>query len=223
MTPLIDHSLKQLLAGSAQVFWAGRIPPIPIMQASERILDPDFDFRMPPVFHQNFDLVYLVERDLGRIKAWPLILDEALRLLRPGGILIIRMTNTPLLSIFELKHQLFMWAGIAPHFETTCDDGSTLFAVRNTRDAKRPADLDGYSFGVITDGKRQDQLFAFLKSVAAVRHKDDERVETIVCGPPGIQRETEQAFPSIVFAADDQRFSDQGWITKVLQSPRFAR
>ncbi len=209
-----DSALRAMLASGGRVFWAGKLPPLARMQASERILDPVHDFRMPPAYHQSFQLVYLVERDLGTVKAWPLVVDEALRLLAPGGVLIIRMTNTKLCSIFELKHQLFMWGGITPHFESAGEDGSTQFAVKNTRDTPRPMSVERFSFGVITDGKRQNQLFAFIASVFALETTTACVSEVIVCGPSCIATDVCAAFPTVVFVADTSEFVEQGWITR---------
>ena len=209
-----DSSLRAILESDAKVFWAGKIPPLARMQASERIFDPLHDFRMPPTFHQSFQLVYLVERDLGTIKAWPLVVDEALRLLTPGGILIIRMTNTKLCSIFELKHQLYMWGHIAPQFEFTDEDGATQFAVKNTRTTPRLMGADTFTFGVITDGKRQGQLFAFIASVLALDHSAASIAEIVVCGPLSIEANVRTAFPTVVFVVDTDEFVEQGWITR---------
>ncbi len=165
----IDFELKQYLENAGRVFWAGDLPPLARMVASAAIYDGAADHRLPPELHQSFDLVYLVERDLGRLKTWPLVLDEALRLLAPGGRLVVRMTNTPLCSVFELKHQVFAWGRTRAWFEHTCEDGATLFGVHHDRTERRPASLTGFSFGVITDGRRPEQLAAFLASVRALR------------------------------------------------------
>jgi len=213
MTTVIDTGLTELLTSAERIFWAGRTPPLARMHASEDMLDPARDYRMSADCHQAFDLVYLTERNLGTLKAWPLIVDEALRLLRPGGVLVIRMTNTPLCSVFALKNQLFLWGDMVPYAEFTCADGSTQFAVRNIRTSVRSVSLGGFSFGVITDGSRQAQLFSFLRSVREVRRLEDEPVELLVCGPEAIRGETEALFPELVFVADDGHFAEQGWIT----------
>ncbi len=214
MAGIIDFELKQLLESDARVFWAGARPPLARMHASDRIYDPDADHRLGADLHQGFDLVYLVERDLGRIKTWPLVVDEALRLLAPGGRLVIRMTNTPLLSVFELKHQIFAWGDMAPVFEHECEDGASMFGVRSTRTARRAVALDGFSFGVITDGRRPEQLAAFLESVRAVRRAPTESVEVLVCGPASIRAGLATAFPEAIFVEASTGFEDRGWITR---------
>lgn len=206
--------LKALVTSGARILWVGRMPPLSRFEADPRLLESSGDFRMPPEAHQSYDLVYLVESDLGRMKAWPVVVDEALRLLRPGGVLVIRMTNTTLCSIFALKHQLFQWGGVAPLLEFTCEDGSTELAVRNSRPTKRPAGAWGFSFGVITDGKRRERLEAFMASVRDLDKAAGQEVELLVCGPEHIRVEVESAYPGVRFVADPGEFAEQGWITR---------
>jgi hypothetical protein len=214
VTATIDFELKRFLQDADRVFWAGTQPPLARMYASPALYDPAADHRLDAGLHQSFDLVYVVERDLGRVKAWPLVVDEALRLLAPGGRLVLRMTDSTLLSVFELKHQLFAWGGMRPVFEHRCEDGALLFSVRNERTERRPAALDGYSFGVITDGRRPEPLAAFLESVRALRRGHGEAVEVLVCGPAHLRAGLAGAFPEAVFVEADAGFESQGWITR---------
>lgn len=210
----LDHSLKLLLASSSEVFWAGTQAPLGWMKASSRIYDPKFDYRLPADFHQKFDLVYLTERDLGNIKAWPLVIDEALRLLAPGGKLIIRVSNTALLSNFELKNLIFSWGSMEILFEHTYNAGPCLFAVKNTRLERRPDSLTGFSFGVITDGKRPELLRAFIDSVQKLERSQGQVVEILVCGPDSVKAELDALYNDLVFVRQPDEFQTLGWITK---------
>lgn len=210
----VDDALKALLAGSSEVFWAGERPPLGWMKSSSRIYDPKCDFRLPANFHQNFDLVYLTERDLGSIKAWPLVVDEALRLLAPGGKLLIRVSNTALLSNFELKNLIAEWGDTKIVFEHTYDAGPCLFAVENTRTERRTAELTGFSFGVVTDGKRPELLRAFIESVESVERLPGQKIECIICGPDSLKTELGEAYKDVVFVRQPDEFPKLGWITK---------
>ena len=210
----LDDSLKALLTNSSEVFWAGDLPPFAWMKASSRIYDPKYDYRLPADFHQRFDLVYLTERDLGFVKAWPLVIDEALRLLAPGGTLVIRVTNTQFLSNFELKNLIACWAGLEMLFEHTFDAGPSLFAVKNTKSSRRPVEVAGFSFGVITDGKRPELLRKFIESVSAQNVSRDDVVEIIVCGPESLKAELDKDYEGIVFVNQPDEFQALGWITK---------
>ncbi|ASL48459.1 hypothetical protein bAD24_III13740 [Burkholderia sp. AD24] len=210
----VDDALKALLATSAEVFWAGDRPPLGWMKSSSRIYDPKSDFRLPADFHQSFDLVYLTERDLGAIKAWPLVVDEALRLLAPGGKLLMRVSNTALLTNFELKNLIAEWGDTKIVFEHTYDAGPCLFAVMNTRTERRTAQLAGFSFGVVTDGKRPELLRAFIESVEGVERLPGQTVECIVCGPDSLKAEFGEKYKHVVFVRQPDEFPKLGWITK---------
>jgi len=207
-------TLKEILSGSSEVFWAGTRPPLAWMKASDRIFDPKFDYRLPADFHQHFNVVYLTERDLGSIKAWPMVLDEALRLLAPGGILLIRFNNTQFLSVHELKNIMELWGEIEIQFEHTYEKGPCVVAVKNIRVFPRVTNLNCFTFGVITDGKRPVQLDAFIKSVHNLERKQDERVEIIVCGPEYLKKELEAYGDDILLVVEPDQFKENGWITR---------
>ena len=213
---VLDHSLKVILSNpTSKVFWAGAQPPFGWMNASTRIYSPKHDYRLPASFHQNFDLVYLTERDLGHIKAWPLVIDEALRLLAPHGILLIQYTNTPLLTNFELKNIIAARGNIKIHFEHTFENnGPCLFAVKNTNTERRITELSGFSFGVITDGKRPELLRKFIESAQSIDNKNNAQIEVLVCGPKEIQKELEGLYKNIIFIVQPDDFQALGWITK---------
>jgi len=99
-----DSNLFDKISSSINVFWCGVNPPLPWFISTSQMLDNEKDHRLPNHFHQSFEIVYLLEINLGDYKNWQLIIDESLRLLSPGGLLFLRMTDTPLLSIFELKN-----------------------------------------------------------------------------------------------------------------------
>jgi FkbM family methyltransferase len=209
-----EFDIFSLLTSGARILWAGCLPPLSRMDADTRLLDPMRDYRMPPEAHQAYDLVYLVENDLGKVKAWPMVVDEALRLLRPGGVLVVRLTNTNLCSIFALKNLIHQWGGLEPLFEFTCEDGATKFAVRNSRVTARPTAPKGVSFGVITDGKRWDRLTEFIQSVYDLRNPHGQEVEVLVCGPDTIKTKLEGNFPQVKLVRDSGEFSEHGWITR---------
>lgn len=209
-----DNSLKKLLARASEVFWSGSCPPYGWMKASPRIYDSKYDYRLPPNFHQRFELVYLTERDLGLIKAWPLVLDEALRLLAPGGVLVIRFSNTPLLAQFELKNLIASWGAMEIVFEHGFNSGLSLCAFKNTLSEPRPMALKGFSFGLITDGRRPELVREFIDSVFKLEKKSDQLLEVIVCGPDSVRVELCNLYKDIIFVRQPDNFENLGWITK---------
>lgn len=214
---MLDPSLIDLLQTAERVFWAGSAPPLARFEASTRIYDPDCDFRGPPALHRRFDIVMLVERDLGRFKSWPLIVDEALRLLKPGGLLLLRFHHGALFTNFELKHLLLGWTGgnVRPERETYYEQsGAVLAGFRLLPGAQRPATIDGVSFGVISDGQETARLHRFLDSVRAVRRPDGLACEALVCGPASLAPMLDARGDGTRLIVQSDEFSQQGWVTR---------
>lgn len=210
-----DLPFKDLLAEAKEVFWAGSKPPFPRMRSDERILSPSAGFRLPADYHELFDVVYLSEVDLGTIKEWPLIVDEALRLLAPNGVLVLRMSDSPLLSVFALKHQLFCWGQLTPYFEHQFSDHSRLFAVRNQSPFKRGCSQNrNVSFGVVTDGRKPDQLERFVTSICNLQVGGDQKVEILICGPSNLNLSNYPTSVQISLIPEPEEFREQGWITR---------
>jgi hypothetical protein len=209
-----DLHFKEVLAHAKEIFWAGSRPPLSRMCADERILSPQAGFRLPPDYHERFDIVYLSEVNLGSIKEWSLVVDEALRLLAPRGVLVVRMSDSHLLSIFALKHQLFCW-GMAPFFEHVFADHSRLFAVRLEREQRRfESHQRDVSFGVITDGRRPLQLRKFVSSVNNLRLEPGQKVEILICGPHDLDMSAIPSQVDIRLIAEPEEFREEGWITR---------
>jgi len=209
---LARHPLiEKLLATASEVFWAGDPTLFVDGISNSQIYERSFDYRLPDSHHQRFDLVLLVDRDLAILKAWPLIVDEALRLLAPGGVLVIRMKNSAFLSLFELKNIIFNWKHIVPHFEETQDDGTHLFAVRNVRQQRRRVDASTFSFGIITDGKRPTLLKSLVDSVQTLKATYGNDVELMVCGPKYLKSELGD---EVTLIPEPDDFRNQAWITR---------
>ncbi len=212
MGPVHYDILETLAGGSA--FWAGHRPPLGSMRFSEAIYDPDGDFRLPSELHQGFALVYLVERDLGGIKQWPLVLDEGLRLLKPGGVLRVRFSESALLSVFQFANFLQKWTGGALELISQLRRISDYeFSVRLTHDEPRDTRLDALTFAVVTDGRKPEGVRNFIDSARRACAKRDLRYEILVCGPVSVMDDL--GTPSDVrLVPQPEAFSQAGWISE---------
>jgi len=215
MTASFDRDFFDLINRSERIFWGGKHPPLGRLKHSEDIYDPSRDFRLPPAMHRQFDLVMLVERDLAGVKAWPLVVDEALRLLAPGGTLLLRYSESPLLTNFALKNQLMAWTqgGIVPVMERRYEGNITQASFRLTGAARKAPDLSSYSFGLIADGRRPEAVDRFIASVRALHGVEKIEYEILVCAP-----EAECARlagePGLRTVLQAKGFEQEGWITR---------
>ena len=206
--------LIDLIQEGRNIFWGGRYPPLHWITASEQIFDSSKDYRLPGTHHQQFDVVYLVERDLASMKAWPQVMDEALRLLKPQGLLALRTTNSPLLSIFELMSFIHSWGTFDICHEATDVQGVLQIVIRNRARACRPTAIEGLSFGVITNGQRPEYLKALFDSIKALDNPSQIPIEILVCSPDKVRDQLLQSGYDITHVPDPAGFDSLGWITK---------
>jgi len=212
-----DAELIEELGARAQtgpVVWVGHHPPAGMVGCAEP-LDPDADYRAPSACHQQAAAVCVLETDLGREKAWPLVLDECLRLLAPGGLLALRFSNSPLASIFALKHQLAHWPGNPTiRFEYARPDRSMIIGIELGSTLRRTTAFTGVSIGVITNAAHADAVAPLLDSVCELTAVAGIAVETLVCGPSALAAPLASRYPETVFIAEPTALGAHGWITR---------
>jgi hypothetical protein len=184
------------------------------MENGTAIVDPERDFRLPPALHQRFDLVFVVEKELGAIKQWPLVLDEALRAVRPGGIVVLRLIESGLLSIFQLANAIEKWTG-GQHvlIDQISDDGRFLLAVQLTHEQPRAASTTDFTFALITDGRKPGAVARFVDSVLALPSGPGSS-EIIICGPASITVDLGERASCVRLIPQPEEFSELGWITR---------
>lgn len=209
----VHHDIKEML-GEGRAFWAGCRPPQGNMSSSDALYDPHGDFRLPPALHQAFQLVYLVERDLAGIKQWPLVLDEALRLLEPGGILRVRFSESALLSVFQFANFLQKWTGGALELVSQARRISDYeFSVRLTHRVRRVSELEAVAFAVVTDGRKPTSVRNFVRSVRQACAGRGLRYEILICGPYSVMEHLE-APSDVTLVPQPEAFSKAGWISE---------
>lgn len=147
--------------------WAGICPPGEGWTLGAEIWGGANDCRLPGC-HQTFCEVDLTAENLAEHKLWPVVLDEALRLLAPGGRLVFRTGNTRLGSYHEIMRRIFCWSRgrvILEESEGVAADKEIIASVRLMHDARRTDAVDEIDFVVLTDGQRLDRVERFIGSV----------------------------------------------------------
>ena len=209
----VHHEILEMLT-EGQAYWAGSRPPLGSMTCSTALYDPEGDFRAPPVLHQTFALVYVVERDLGRITQWPLVLDEALRLLKPGGILRVRFSESALLSVFQFANFLQKWTGGAIELISQARRVSDYeFSVRLTHDVPRDSRLTALAFAIVTDGRKPAGVRNFIDSVRKACARRGTPYEILVCGPLSVTDDL-GSDSDVRLVEQPEAFSEFGWISE---------
>lgn len=198
-----------------RVLWAGSMPPRHDMALGGALYDPQADFRLPAAMHQSFDAVFLVERDLARLKQWPLILDEALRAVSPGGVIVIRLKETAFLSIFHLANFLEKWTdGAYETLDQVVDAGHYVLSLRLNHSSLRPMGTESVSFTLVTDGRKPDSVRAFVESVIGIRGRSEAKTEILVCGPASVLTDLGALANEVRLVDQPDNFGSRGWITR---------
>ena len=153
------------------------------------------NFRAPGRFHNRFQVVWLFERLLSDLpeSQWPLIVDEAIRLLDEEGRLVVRHDQNDNISLMMLRAALARRPGISVTMEPhIVEDNRIINAVFTIRrgDIQEYRDKS-WSFIVLAQGDRTPNVLLLLdrlKASAGVNY------EVIIVGP----RLREYASPNVL-------------------------
>lgn len=208
----VSNELRASLYGD--VLWLGLKPPRMDMAIGQDIFESRSGYRLQTKFHQAFDLVLCTETDIGRIKQWPLVLDEALRALKPGGRIVLQGSETGFLSIFQLANFLEKWTrGQVRPIRQIVAEGRFQISLQLTHAQPRAAGIDDFTFAVVTDGRKPASVARFVESVRSASIAAGRRSAILVCGPPDVIDHLPDT-NGVCLIEQDHAFEDLGWITK---------
>jgi hypothetical protein len=212
----LDATALALATSDGPIYWSGSDAPVPGCIVSDRLFDPRCAFREEPEMHGLFDVVYLVERDLGLFRQWPLIIDEALRLLRDTGTLVLRYAPSSALAthqLMSLLHRRSAGRARVVLDQRWDDDPLRLLGLAVHR-TPRAREVTGISFALVTDGRQPGRVTAFAESVSAIRGIEGIPHEVLVCGPPGCVDHLTGLISPVRLVEQPSEHSDRGWITR---------
>lgn len=216
---LQNHAaLKRYLSVPDDCYWAGRVAPFPAV-VSTALLEPQNGFREIPQQHGRFRLVCFVEEDVGDFTAWRLILDEMVRLLRPGEQTMMLFSVDPSkLGFTEIASFLKRRTDCSFHFVSRAFGAADIIALSCVRTSRVPQ-LDSIGFGVIADGRRPDNLRRFVESVLDIEGLAEFQCQIALCGPPMLREQLAQSIPDstiaqLIFVEEPAEYRKQGWITR---------
>ncbi|MFN3234210.1 MAG: hypothetical protein ACE365_02195 [Gammaproteobacteria bacterium] len=171
----LEHLFNQ------KAVWLGETPPI---NADPVLLNPEKNFRAESDKHGTYSVAWIYEHQLFNSENWPLLLDEAICLLKESGTLVCRIRDNLEGTVIELKSYLHrnpcLNAQLSQQFKT--EEGETIcvfdiarndFARRYSRD---------WSIGILTNGKKTDTVVALIEKAIHLS-TNDMKIEFIVAGP----------------------------------------
>ena len=177
----LSENLLQIARSQTRQIWIGEDPPLDMPAVN---IWGSTNFRLSSSHHQAYDVVWFYEKDPAGLAPmqYELVFDELLRLLKAKGKLIVRYSQNDHFSIISLKHFLGRRYGVEIEIESESSIGGELITVFEVRrqDITRYARKD-WTFAVLTQGKRIDNLTAFFDSIR--RFDPHFEHEILVCGP----------------------------------------
>lgn len=214
--PGLDAGALGLAVAPGPKYWCGLDAPMPGCVTSQRLVDRHAGFREAPEMHGVFSAVYLVEHDLGHFRQWPLIVDEALRLLRPEGTLVLRYRQSQHLVTHEVLGMIGRRSRDRARIvldQRWPAEYTRLVGVA-VQQEPRPNQVTSMTFGLVTDGRQPGRVADFVDSVTAIRGIDGISAEVLVCGPPGSTDHVGSPVADVRLVEQPTENADKGWITR---------
>jgi hypothetical protein len=209
--------LDDLVHSGVASYWVGTRAPTAALTCSDELLVSGASCREVPSRHGAFRVVYLSEVDLGSVKHWPALLDETIRLLARDCETYIALVfrESHLLTSFSLAHFLRKRTDLGVRVESTTrgGDGEIAMVLRCWRGGQQPT-LDSIEIGVITDGRRPNQLLALAGTISNLRGANHIDLSLAVCGPEAAVKTLESAGHRVRWVPEPEDHTEFGWITE---------
>lgn len=204
-----------------QAFWAGSAVPAPGVTASANLFNGRPGYREDSEHHGRYAAVYLIDLNIGHYPQWPVILDEALRLIafETPSIFCVRFTQSPFLSVFAFAGYLERRHDFSFDIIDQDDEKGDYTFILSCRRRGQPATLDSFDFGMISNGSNIPALEMFIRSVSAITGIGAVDWSISICGPANLAERLDLSFLGadwgrVRIVAEPDAFRETGWITK---------
>lgn len=176
-TEILEYAKK--INGEKQA-WIGANPQFDMDIA---LLESCTNFRLPSKFHGIYDTVWLYEKPLNEyhVLSWKIILDEAIRLLKENGRLVIKIAETAEITVPAVKNFL----GRNINLDVSIDyeyqkDGLYTIVFNIKRQNFEIYQDKTWTFAMLTGGQKDDVVIKFLESI---RNNESTKSQIIISGP----------------------------------------
>jgi hypothetical protein len=162
------------------------------------------NFRLSPSHHQAYDVVWYFERCPSELQPGQLelVVDEMVRMVGEEGKLVFRYRQNGHFTVISLKNLIGRRYGIdASVAYERVEDGEFTTVFRIERQDLARYRSKRWTFAVLTQGKRRENLNSFFESIRNSDGGDDH--EILVCGPQLPE------FAHFNLRYHDQKYSEQ--------------
>ena len=174
--------LLRLVSKNCRQAWLGTRP---VFEMDVIDLLCSTNFRVSPLFHQKYDIVWSHEHLLSDLHPyhWRIVVDEATRLIGENGKLVVRTGEDhkftlPLLKSFLGRKFDFDVSVFAEH-KYKNNLWVVIFDIHRKNLEKYQSKT--WTFAILTNGAKNDIVKQFLCSIR--KHDEEKKHEIIICGP----------------------------------------
>lgn len=163
-----------------QNIWLGRVCPF---KADLFDYGRMVNARAESGLHGTFDVVWMYERPTFEFPGWKLLLDEAIRLLKQSGTLVIRTVDSGTGTLWELKSILgrMVTVDVTLLRQSKLKDGSVVSAYHIHRKFFEAYQNQNWTVGILTNGQKEDNVVQLMERFMQLRGKRE--VEFLIAGP----------------------------------------
>lgn len=140
------------------------------------------NYRLPSKFHGIYDTVWIYEKALHEynILSWKIVLDEAIRLLKQNGKLILRLANKKEFSIPMIKNFIGRHSNLKVTIDNEFQGNNSIIVFNIERLNFDIYKNNTWTFAMLTNGKKDDVVIKFLESI---RSNELNKSQIIISGP----------------------------------------
>lgn len=180
-----------------------------ITTAEHLYIEPDNLYRLESKFGvECFDYLY-AKGIINQSKYYRILLYEWFLVVKKGGYIILEFEENEILDVVNLKKEiasLVLYRNAYCIIEESIQNKNKAIIIKKTASIQRDAnEINQWSFGVVTNGKRKEYL---EKTITSIRALNIPEYEIIFCGT--YHGEVDNDIRYISFTEHD----DKGWITK---------
>ena len=162
---------------------------------------------------ESLDFIYI--GDLAKTKFYPIILKEILYYCKLNGFMVLKLNKKRRMSFDTFLRESKKIFGEKGALRKQDRKNKVLIFQKTKESLEQGDSIDKWTFGIITDGKKVEQVKEQIKSI---RNLKIPKYEIIICGK--YDEKTKKDTKYVFF-----KYFDKGWITaqknKILENSKY--
>nr|AXL04865.1 hypothetical protein [Aeromonas hydrophila] len=158
----------------------------PLIDAESMPLNIATNFRAHRKHHQYYDSVWIIENNIFEKyeKSWLLIIDEAIRLIKDEGTLIVRTVDCHAGTLFSLKSHLYRNNNLSVTLLEQIKTSESSISIFNIKRRNILSYSDEcWSFGILSNGVKNGNVINLVTKINEKASEAGKIVEIIIAGP----------------------------------------